>query len=654
MRAITFSGLAVFDPERTRMFEPLCFAYISAYLNTYSTGVEVIERNTVDELLNDRPDIVGISASTENFDLAVEAAERIREALGVPVIVGGVHISALPYTLPPVFSAGVIGEGEETVAEIMRLFSREGALDERGLGGIRGIVFHGGEGQILRTPPRPVISPLDRVPIPHRRVNASASASEHYVLTSRGCPFRCSFCSCWKHWEGYRILSAERVVREIEVLKEEFGCDHIAVFDDLFIIDKPRLREIARLMAERGLIGEVSFRCQVRANLAERELFELLRSIGVSRVLYGAESCAPRVLRYLKGPGITPEDNQRILDLAEESGIKAEASFIRCAPIETEDELERTHSFILRNLANGKLSGFLLGDLAPYPGTEVWKYAKKRGLVSDYMDWGRFRRGGPIYLNEEMSQNTFQHHTMDFSRRLDELNYTRWTAGTIQAPLTIESEDGLAFVLDESRGKIFYRGRVLTSACALSLLVRRGGAYYNSALEQWTGKWKMNYLKGRRTLTLSSVWRRIPITLILRISLSGRKIKFIAEVKAEDDIWLDTFMINLMLIEDYRSWEAKRRGEAAAGGHFPGRFGDYGDPWVSVLDAPDCSAITLPSPAEGLPSVSMAPLGRSRGRFDILNSDCSLQSRIMQRMYEPGRRIGRGEKLYGGVVISVD
>lgn len=125
-------------------------------------------------------------------------------------------------------------------------------------------------------------------------------------------------------------------------------------------------------------------------------------------IFFGAESGSNRVLAYLKNSRASVEKNQYLLDLAKRLDIKVGATFIKGAPIETKQDLLMTYDFIKKNIQSGKLDLWKIFYLAPFPGTAMWYYAKKRGIVDENMDFSYFSKPEKyLYLNENMSQKEF-------------------------------------------------------------------------------------------------------------------------------------------------------------------------------------------------------------------------------------------------------
>ena len=354
-------------------------ASVRAHFPDAGVGFKIADRNIRATALDFKPHLVGISAVSQNFTRAARLSEWFSER-GIPVIFGGIHITNMPETLPRSAVAACLGEAERTFPELTGLFLR-GALTPARLKEIRGICFWDGD-TLVKPSPRPLISDMDSIPFPAR--DLLRTRPHTYMFTSRGCPYRCKFCSSSRFWDKLRFFSAGYVVEEIEYLAKHHRAEMISFFDDLFVSDIARLREIIRLLGKRNLLGKLKFTCSCRANVVSKELAALLSEMGVVSVGLGLESGDEETLRYLKGESIHVADNHRAINLLKDASIAVNGSFVIGSPRETREQVMKTYDFI----KSSRLDLFDVYLLTPYPGTPVWKYAKERGLVSDEMpDW---------------------------------------------------------------------------------------------------------------------------------------------------------------------------------------------------------------------------------------------------------------------------
>jgi radical SAM superfamily enzyme YgiQ (UPF0313 family) len=325
------------------------------------------------------PDLVGISSVSQNFTLAVKYSDFCAKQ-GIPVIMGGIHISTLPENLPRSSVAGCMHEGEDTFIELLQAFI-EGRFEPESLARIPGICFWKEDALVYNESRSPIVD-LDQLPMPSR--DLLTIRSHTYMFTSRGCPYRCTFCASSRFWSQLRFFSAEYVVHEIECLIRDHGVNMISFFDDLFVADKSRLEEIVRLLEQRHLLGKVRYTCSCRADMVDDQLAQLLAKMGVVSVGMGLESGDDETLRFLKGGSLSVLKNDQAINMLKKQKIAVNGSFVIGSPHETGKQIMRTYDFI----RHSRLDLFDIYLLTPYPGTPVWDYALKRGLVSnDMKDW---------------------------------------------------------------------------------------------------------------------------------------------------------------------------------------------------------------------------------------------------------------------------
>ncbi|WP_243368748.1 B12-binding domain-containing radical SAM protein [Fundidesulfovibrio soli] len=384
---------------------PLGIGFIAASIKTSCPGVEVLLHESIEELLEAKPDIAGISAVTENYHLAIDFAKTIKDKLNIPIILGGVHISLQPLSLHEAFDIAVIGEGEQTIVELLKSYKAFNGFNFKALRDIDGLFFFQG-GKPVQTRRRELIKNLDSLPVPdYKNLPFYSNTGCTHIFSARGCPYKCSFCASSRFFNNYRTNSIERVATQIE----EFISDnvkHIVFFDDLFIAEKKRVAQLIELLKERDLLGKCTYSCQARTNLITDGVCELLVELGVKDCGLGVESFNDKILTYFNKKPVTAAINQRALDILHKHGIMANAGFIFGTPIETREDILLTLDKVLENVEAGKLHDIAWGALRPYPGTAVWDQAKTMGLVSDDMDWSRFdasRMGHELYMGTNVS-----------------------------------------------------------------------------------------------------------------------------------------------------------------------------------------------------------------------------------------------------------
>lgn len=407
---------------------------LAAFLRTALPyfDISIVEGDDIlSKIIEMKPDIIGFTSDTLAFTRVLALAKLLKEKLKVPFVIGGVHITSMPESFDEVFDVGVMGEGEITFLELLKVFSEDGLFKKDKLSVIKGIIFRDA-GKVTITAPQQQVKEIDNLPYPARdlvpmeevylknQLNLFGVKRQVSIMTSRGCPYDCVFCGSPVQWGKVRFHSAKYVVEEIQFLVEKYQIDSIMFWDDLFIAPKNRLVELVRLIKETKLDKRLVFFGYARANHINEETCQLLKSINVKRLIFGLESGSERVLRYLKAGSVTVDDNINSVRLCRKYGITTSSGFITGTPGETLQELQETYDF-MKNYPLDNTQAYIL---TPYPGTKIWEEAKRIGLVSSKMDFGKlfvqlppvnffdfFKRNKPnlfknrIFLNSEYKDN---------------------------------------------------------------------------------------------------------------------------------------------------------------------------------------------------------------------------------------------------------
>lgn len=293
-----------------RPHPPLGLLYLSSHLKARGFTVGIFDgtfRSLAafgDELQRQRPRVVGIAANmmTKRNALAMMAIARRH---GARVVVGGPdpphHAESY---LQHGADAVVIGEGERTLEELLPILHR-GDAD---WSGIRGIVFRQADGSVVRTPPRPLMPDLDRQPFPDRAAvdlpsylnawRARHGAGTVSLITARGCPYTCTWCSRSVFGESHRRRSVGNVADEVESIVDRYRPERLWYADDVFAIHRGWTLDYARELERRRV--RLPFECISRAERIDDAVADALVSLGCTRVWIGAESGSPRILDAMK------------------------------------------------------------------------------------------------------------------------------------------------------------------------------------------------------------------------------------------------------------------------------------------------------------------------------------------------------------------
>lgn len=394
---------------------PLGLAYLASMLEKSGHEVKIIDAPALDLsipqikdiLSKDQPEIIGITASTPMIHDAYNVARAAKEVCpNSTVILGGPHPTFLPIeTLQECPSADIvcIGEGEETIVELAETI--KGKMD---LSGVRGIAFRTRDGRIVRTEPRPLIRDLDSLPFPawhllsmDKYTVLGKKAVICHVMSSRGCPFQCIFCSSSRVFgKKYRARSAKNVVDEIEFLVSEYNPGSIEFSDDEFTLNQKRTEEICSELKRRGI--DIAWACGSRVDTISRSLLRKMREAGCSFIYYGIESASQRILDFIK-KGITIEQIKRAVEMTKEAGIKMMGSFIVGFPDETREEIKSTLHFPKK--LNIDYVQFTIAT--PYPGTELYEMAKRENLLLTE-DWSWYTTLRPVMALKNISVKELQ------------------------------------------------------------------------------------------------------------------------------------------------------------------------------------------------------------------------------------------------------
>lgn len=283
-------------------------------------------------------DLIGLSAPAAGIGEAV----GILQSTTIPVVVGG-QCTLWPGLREYPFRWIVKGDGEQLLQRII-----DGTLSPG---------FH----------ESPNDASLDDLEFPDR---GSLNCGKVPIVTSRGCPFHCFFCSSSEYWGRTRFCSPEYFISEVEhVLHYYRDARWLYIMDDLFVADKARFARIHDLWMSRGLNRYLALHSFVRAGVFDQAMGRMMKEMGFRSVRFGAESGSDRVLALL-GKGNTVERNQRVIDDAAAVGLPVTASFMHHVPGETEEERAATLAFIDRNKGKLQVEGYY--RFAAFPGTRFY------------------------------------------------------------------------------------------------------------------------------------------------------------------------------------------------------------------------------------------------------------------------------------------
>ncbi len=404
---------------------PMGLALIAAVLERAGYQVTMLDANalrlqpeTIVPLINDA-DVVGLTAMTPTIGVAISIARHLKRANpDLIIVLGGTHATLLPeetLATAPEIDIIVRGEGEETIVKLLRALENKQSLDD-----VPGISYRQ-NGKVDSTPAGLTTIDLDSLPFlayhllpwqkykphpPHGRALPFAA-----IITSRGCPYKCSYCSKPIFGNKFRGQSPERVVEEVAYYKERFGIKELAFYDDVFTLNKKRAHAIADGIMKRGL--KILWTCETRVNLVDRELLRHIKQAGGYSIAYGIESGSQEILNTLD-KDISLEQVEEVVRLSQEAGLQTIGYFMIGSPGETPETIRQTIQFAKR--LNLDFAQFAV--TTPFPGTKLYNLYLD-GRKGDDIPWeslvyaGSDRETTPVFESSLLSRDNIQ----DWTRR---------------------------------------------------------------------------------------------------------------------------------------------------------------------------------------------------------------------------------------------
>ena len=394
---------------------PMGLAQIAAVLEREGYYITIVDANALGlkpkQVISHIADanIVGLTAMTPTINTATSIAHHLKQANpNLTIILGGAHATLLPeetLTSAPEIDIIVRGESETTIIELLRALEYKQPLDD-----IQGISYRR-NGEIISTVARSATVDLDSLPFPayhllpwqkykpqppHGRALPLAA-----IITSRGCPYQCAYCSKPIFGSKSRAQSPERVVDEIIYHKRRFGIREFAFYDDVFTLNKKTAYAIADEIIKRGL--KIHWTCETRVNLVDKELLRHIKQSGCYAIAYGIESASQEILDALN-KDITLEQVEEAVCLTREVGLQAIGYFMIGSPGENPETIVKT----IQLAKKLKLDFAQFSITTPFPGTKLYQLYLdgKRGGISweNFIYEGTSNRTTPVFESNELSQ----------------------------------------------------------------------------------------------------------------------------------------------------------------------------------------------------------------------------------------------------------
>jgi anaerobic magnesium-protoporphyrin IX monomethyl ester cyclase len=394
-----YEGLDEREARRSiASFPPLGILYLASVLKERGVEVSVLDQpakgftvdDTVDWIEKENPDVLGFSTFSTSGRTAALISSHVKERNPDIVIVLGNHYATFnsERVLRKYSSVDITvrGEGEGTVIDLVGCLRNRGKLKK-----VRGITFRNRK-SIVSTPDRPLIKDLDCLPFPDRRlidvdyhsVIAGANVAPKKftsIVSSRGCVYRCRFCSCTQFARStWRPRSVENTLDELHFLASE-GYRQFIFVDDSFTLNKKRVIKLCRSMRKERIGME--WICEGRVDNCSYEMLREIAKAGCKVLYFGIESANQRILNYYNKQ-TTPEQSENAVRTARKAGIDViVGSFIVGAPDETREEIQNTIEFAKKI----PIDFPQFNVLGVYPGTDIWNEFKMKKLLDTEEHW---------------------------------------------------------------------------------------------------------------------------------------------------------------------------------------------------------------------------------------------------------------------------
>lgn len=344
-----------------------------------------------------RPSVVVCSGlATCNTYTIVRTLDMVKEIdPDIKTVAGGQHFTALAtesLESYPIIDFIIRGEGELTLLELVSNLEKN-----KTLAAVAGLSYRNSE-EIIHNPPRPLIANLDDLPLPgyhfiadhmhkyHFKLMAGAGDGYAMVEASRGCQFKCTFCSQWVHWGGkWRSKSPPRIAREMEHLHNEYDINFLWLTDDNLTLGK-KTSALCDELIKMGVNEDLKWFVQARSDdiIKNSQILSKMRKAGNNWIMAGLERHDESTLKNFR-KGIKASDSKLAMDLVKDNDILSQATLMIGDRDDSHESLEEFREFV--NQVDPDLAIFMI--LTPFPGTEIYQTAQKNGWIED-KNWNNY------------------------------------------------------------------------------------------------------------------------------------------------------------------------------------------------------------------------------------------------------------------------
>ena len=416
--------VGIYDADFDENFIGCTISYESSFLSQHKIPKAASEKHhhvwlEIERVLSDfQPNVVAITSMTNKFPMTSRIASIAKQMNeDTKVVIGGHHSSIFgpKLLMDRNIDYAVIGEGELTFLELAQ--SLNGGTPS--VSHIKGLVYKERE-EIVVNPPREFISDLDLLPIADRSLILNTNyVSQNNIMTSRGCPFNCSYCGAQVIWgPKVRWQRVEKVIEEIKYLLSVSNSRSISFWDDSFTANKSYLKALLKEVELQG----ISFNCITRLDLVNDDILKDLKKAGCNSILFGIESGRDAILEAMDkrmNRGFIKNQIRMVADL----GISWTGFFMMGYPGETKEDMLATLEFMQElNPDYAEINLF-----NPLPGTPIWQELEARGKVSPDMDFCKFSQASTnnFYVEEGITRGDFIQLALHIARAFDSHNKKR-------------------------------------------------------------------------------------------------------------------------------------------------------------------------------------------------------------------------------------
>jgi anaerobic magnesium-protoporphyrin IX monomethyl ester cyclase len=435
MRGLDYSNILLVHPlgykkeaagrdvsRLANIMPPLGLAGIAAYIEREGIDSCIIDCYAHPEsdlaiksyLLEKRPAFIGMSCTTSSFLDGIRIANMARELCpDIRVIFGGPHVSALREKILedfPEVDYCVTGEGEVTLTELIKSAGEHPAS-------IKGIVYRDALKGIVSNGYRAGIPDLDTLPFPaYKKLEGYPSAYKLPIfnyprspnascISSRGCPYACTYCDRSVFQRSFRYNSAEYVYEHLDFLKRRFGIRHINFYDDQFTFNRERIMTLTTMMMEKSL--SLTFNCVVRAEHIDHDLIRQMKRAGCWMISLGIETGDEMLLaRHRKNADLKMLEKK--VNMIHDAGIRTKGLFMLGLPGETVESINKS----IRYFLSLPLDDLNVAKFTPFPGTPLYRDIDELGSFEE--DWEKMDCMNFLFIPKGMTRELLEQYFIRF------------------------------------------------------------------------------------------------------------------------------------------------------------------------------------------------------------------------------------------------